>query len=108
MAKRMIKFIEVSTIGVSKESQLRAAKILEVIYEGCENGHANTENFFQYGQCILTTRWNKLRDVLKQSDLFSLANYPTLYCNFTGEFTTAHPGNYNAYWPKSLGEVRNF
>ncbi|KAF5940085.1 hypothetical protein HYC85_021252 [Camellia sinensis] len=35
VARRMIKFMEVSTIGVSKESQVRAAKILGVISDSC-------------------------------------------------------------------------
>ncbi|GJU21071.1 L-tryptophan--pyruvate aminotransferase 1-like protein [Tanacetum coccineum] len=36
VAKKMIKYMEVTTIGVSKESQLRVAKILQVVADGCK------------------------------------------------------------------------
>ncbi|KAG5568111.1 hypothetical protein H5410_064875 [Solanum commersonii] len=35
VAMKMTKFMEISTIGVSKEAQLRAAKILEVVSNSC-------------------------------------------------------------------------
>jgi L-tryptophan---pyruvate aminotransferase len=36
VAQRMIKFIELNTIGVSKDSQLRAAKVLRAVSDGYE------------------------------------------------------------------------
>ncbi|KAL0421413.1 UNVERIFIED_CONTAM: Tryptophan aminotransferase-related protein 2 [Sesamum latifolium] len=36
IARKMVKFIEINTIGVSKEAQLRAANILETISLSCQ------------------------------------------------------------------------
>lgn len=90
----MTQFIEISSIGVSKESQLRTAKILGVISEGCQLFMtADSENFFEYGQRLMTERWEKLRDIVKNSNIFSLSKYPQECCNFTGNYIESHPGN---------------
>ncbi|GFP88005.1 tryptophan aminotransferase-related protein 2 [Phtheirospermum japonicum] len=39
IARKMVKFIEINTIGVSKEAQLRAANILEIISLSCQSAH---------------------------------------------------------------------
>ncbi|KAG5230197.1 tryptophan aminotransferase-related protein [Salix suchowensis] len=36
VAKKMVKYVELNTIGVSKDSQLRAAKVLQVVTDGCK------------------------------------------------------------------------
>lgn len=97
MAQKMVSFMTISTIGVSKESQHRAAKILEVISNGCEDLKSpggNIDNFFHYGKSILTKRWDTLRNTLKHSRVFILAKYSIKYCRFTQDFSEAHPGNY--------------
>ncbi|CAI9761741.1 unnamed protein product [Fraxinus pennsylvanica] len=93
VARKMVKFIEINTIGVSKESQQRAAKILEVITDSCSQTVRTPEldNFFEYGQHHLTERWKKLKVIVKRNGLFTLPKFPLQYCNFTGDFTKAHP-----------------
>ncbi|KAM7487275.1 hypothetical protein LguiB_024759 [Lonicera macranthoides] len=92
VAKRMIKFIEVNTIGVSKESQLRTAKILGLVSDSCLHVDSpEIENFFEYGQRIMAERWKRLRDVVKRNEVFSLPKYPIMYCHFTREYTETHP-----------------
>ncbi|KAK3028199.1 hypothetical protein RJ639_039482 [Escallonia herrerae] len=94
VARKITKFIELSTIGVSKESQLRAAKVLGAISDSCQrSGPLEFDNFFECSKNLLAERWDKLRDVVKRSDIFSLPEYPLQHCLFTGEFTVAHPGN---------------
>ncbi|KAK6789131.1 hypothetical protein RDI58_012930 [Solanum bulbocastanum] len=46
VARKMTKFMEISTIGVSKEAQLKAARILELISDSCLD--PNMENCFEY------------------------------------------------------------
>lgn len=82
----MTRFIELGSIGVSKESQLRAAKILGIVSD-------DYPNFFEYGRRLMSERWNMLRQVIRQSGVFGLPEYPLEYCNFTGKFTNSHPGN---------------
>ncbi|KAJ6811273.1 tryptophan aminotransferase-related protein 2-like [Iris pallida] len=93
VAKRMNKFIELNTIGVSKDSQLRAAKILKVISDGYELPNSEpAAKLFDYGRRILAERWEKLREAAETNGVFSLPVYPSETCNFYGEETTAHPG----------------
>ncbi|KAL8161628.1 hypothetical protein V2J09_013117 [Rumex salicifolius] len=85
VAKNMIKFIEVSTIGTSKEAQLRAAKILNSI---CDE----REGFFEYGHRAMAGRWQKLREAMTRNPSFTLPIFPLNYCHFMGKFTTPNPG----------------
>lgn len=93
VARKMVKFMEVSSIGVSKESQLRAAKILGTICDDYQNfGPKETENFFEYAKRIMIKRWEKLRETIKKSEIFSLPKYPQEYCIFSSEYAETYPG----------------
>ncbi|KAL3501151.1 hypothetical protein ACH5RR_035600 [Cinchona calisaya] len=93
VARKMVNFLVISTIGVSKESQLRAAKILGIISDSCQDHDKSSEleNFFEYGQHLMAKRWEKLREVVESNELFSLPNYPSKYCLFTKHVAEAHP-----------------
>lgn len=91
IAKGMTKFIELSSIGVSKESQIRAAKILGVINEGLQKNIGLDENFFKYSRHIMAERWERLRKIVENSEIFSLPYYPDDFCNFTKELTSSYP-----------------
>ncbi|GFP97488.1 l-tryptophan--pyruvate aminotransferase 1 [Phtheirospermum japonicum] len=93
VAKKMVKFIEVNTIGVSKEAQLRAANTLHTISGSCRKDKPDSEieNFFKYSKHVMAERWNRLRDVVKKNELFYVAKSPIQYCNFTRELTEAYP-----------------
>ncbi|KAF5189759.1 Tryptophan aminotransferase-related protein [Thalictrum thalictroides] len=98
-------FITISTIGVSKDSQLRAAKILRVVSESCQNiGLGNIENFFSYGRSRMSERWERLRTVVKQNGMFSLPEYPKQFCNFSGEFAEIDPA---FAWLESKGKIED-
>ncbi|MCD7458965.1 hypothetical protein HAX54_039716 [Datura stramonium] len=89
VARKMTKYMEISTIGVSKEAQLRAAKILGVISDSCLD--PTLENFFEYCRSLMIDRWQRLRQVVKANDLFTLQKYPLQYCLFTKNFYESHP-----------------
>ncbi|PON96702.1 Trytophan aminotransferase, partial [Trema orientale] len=75
VAKKMTKFIELNTIGVSKDSQLRAAKVLEVVADTCEQsgGSEFRESFFEFSYRLMAERWQQLRETVNNSNgLFSL------------------------------------
>ncbi|CAA7014311.1 unnamed protein product [Microthlaspi erraticum] len=88
VAQKMVEYIMVNSIGVSKESQVRTAKILKVLKETCKT---ETENFFKYGREMMKNRWEKLREVVKESDVFTLPKYPEAYCNFFGKSLESYP-----------------
>uniref|UniRef100_M1CDU3 Alliin lyase n=1 Tax=Solanum tuberosum TaxID=4113 RepID=M1CDU3_SOLTU len=102
VARKMTKFMEISTIGVSKEAQLRAAKILEVICNSCLD--PKMENFFEYSQSLMINRWNRLRQVVMANDLFVLQKYPLQYCLFRKDFYESHPGGEEEDCEKLLKE----
>lgn len=94
MARKMIKFMEVTSIGVSREAQFRASKIVGAICDGYESfGPEVPENFFEYSKRLMIERWGKLTEVMKQNEIFSLPKFPTEYCLFSTEFTETRPGN---------------
>ncbi|XP_020269768.1 tryptophan aminotransferase-related protein 2-like [Asparagus officinalis] len=92
VAKRMTKFIELNTIGVSKDSQVRAAQILKVVSDGYELPVTDpAARLFDYGRRILGYRWERLREVAKTTGMFSLPEYESDHCNFIGQQTSANP-----------------
>ncbi|XP_054825639.1 L-tryptophan--pyruvate aminotransferase 1-like [Prosopis cineraria] len=95
IAKKMTTFIVMNSIGVSKESQTRAAKIMKVVCDSYENfrfgSKESVELFFEYSRRLLKERWEKLREVIKQSDDFILPKFQRAYCNFTNESSETYP-----------------
>ncbi|KAL7133139.1 hypothetical protein ABFS83_12G120500 [Erythranthe nasuta] len=93
VARKMVKFIEVSSIGVSKEAQNRAATILEIISLSCstKSDDNKLEHFFEYSHALMAERWKKLREAIKNNKLFHLAKFPKLHCNFAKDYTETYP-----------------
>ncbi|CAN4085992.1 unnamed protein product [Withania somnifera] len=93
IAKKMVKFIEISSIGVSKDSQVRAAKILDVIsdtYEDAEIPNVS-KRFFDYGYEEMAKRWSRLRKAVNKGKVFSLPNLPVEKCNFSNRTFGTQP-----------------
>lgn len=91
----MTKFIEISTIGVSKDSQLRSAKILHAVADSIEEDDDSREsknNLFEFGYNLLQKRWNQLRDAVDKSKLFSLPRFSSGTCSFSGRSFQPQPG----------------
>ncbi|XP_057774583.1 tryptophan aminotransferase-related protein 1-like [Salvia miltiorrhiza] len=95
VARKMVKFIEMNTIGVSKEAQLRSASVMELISLSCTQKRkpCDVDNFFEYSQRAMAERWKRLREVVDGSSnqLFSLPKFPAQYCNFTREVAQTYP-----------------
>ncbi|KAH0467328.1 hypothetical protein IEQ34_004566 [Dendrobium chrysotoxum] len=90
VASRMVQFVELGTIGVSKDSQLRAATILRAVADGYEEGGGY--KLFHFGRKVMTERWDRLRQVLMANGAFSLLEYPPpAYCGFMREKTSHLP-----------------
>lgn len=94
VAKKMTKFIKISNIGVSKASQLWAAKILDVIadtYEHTEKFDKATP-FFHYAYNEMAKQRRQLRSTVSKGQTFSLPASPIETCNFSGERFGKQPG----------------
>jgi hypothetical protein len=95
VAKKMTKFIELNTIGVSKDSQLRAAKVLRAVSDAYELPGAGEEHrLFDYGRRKMAERWSMLREAAAASGIFSLPDETSGYCNFTKDMASTNPGMY--------------
>ncbi|KAK8946895.1 Tryptophan aminotransferase-related protein 2 [Platanthera zijinensis] len=93
VARRMIKFIEISTIGVSKDSQLRATKILKTVSDRYEvETTEESTKLFHFGRKTMRDRWRRLQGAVAASNVFSLPIFQPDYCNFMKETTLPFPG----------------
>ncbi|KAK2427956.1 tryptophan aminotransferase-related protein [Trifolium repens] len=105
VAKKMVTFVQSSSMGVSKESQTRAAKIIAVICDGYQNFKSNeSELFFEYSKRLMRERWEKFRGAVEQSMVFTVTKYPRAYCNFTNEISETYP---SFAWLKCEDGVEN-
>ncbi|KAK8960265.1 Tryptophan aminotransferase-related protein 2 [Platanthera guangdongensis] len=92
VARRMIKFIEISTIGVSKDSQLRATKILKTVSDRYEvETTEESAKLFHFGRKTMRDRWRRLQAAVAASNVFSLPIFQPDYCNFMKETTLPFP-----------------
>lgn len=101
VAKKMTEYIMLNTIGVSKDSQLRATQILHSVsnsYAGertfDRQRYLSTEQehrFFHYGYTLMSERWNSLRHAVSLNHRFTLPAFEPAFCNFFGHHTTPRP-----------------
>ncbi|KAI5407146.1 tryptophan aminotransferase-related protein 2 [Lathyrus oleraceus] len=105
VAKKMTKFIELNSIGVSKDSQLRAAKILSAVSDSCEQENSQEgDSFFKFSQKLMTNRWKQLREVVNRGELFSLPQFSPAFCNFFNQVLEPQPA---FVWLKCEGNVED-
>lgn len=91
VARKMTKYIEINTIGVSKDSQVRAAKVLKVISDNSE-GPNEGDSFFEFSYRVMAKRWKQLREAVQQSGLFSVSDFPPQLCMFLNRVFEPQPG----------------
>nr|CCF55441.1 hypothetical protein [Brachypodium sylvaticum] len=96
VAKRMTKFVELNTIGVSKDSQLRAAKVLSAVSDGYDDmgsgaRHRHRHRLFDFGRRKMVERWAMLRAAVAASGIFSLPEETSGHCNFTNDAAANNP-----------------
>jgi L-tryptophan--pyruvate aminotransferase len=96
VAKKMVYFVDRSAIGVSRDSQLRAAKILSLVSDAYDNDDddKNTTrlDLFDFAQRLMADRWRALRTVVASTGAFSLPEETSGYCTFTKQIVAAYPG----------------
>ncbi|XWS24915.1 hypothetical protein CRYUN_Cryun27aG0025900 [Craigia yunnanensis] len=81
---RMIIHMQLNSIGVSKDSQLRAFKLLKaVLEEGTE--------IFDFAYQTMKTRWERLIRTLSLSNRFSLQKINPRYCTFYNKVRELSP-----------------
>ncbi|KAM7514825.1 hypothetical protein LguiA_004408 [Lonicera macranthoides] len=74
--ERMVYYMEISEMGISRDIQLRALKLLKVILQ--ENG----DEVFQFAYKTMSDRWEKLTQIFSYSKRFSIQKIPPQYCTY--------------------------
>ncbi|KAJ6882264.1 tryptophan aminotransferase-related protein 2-like [Populus alba x Populus x berolinensis] len=90
VAKKMVKFVELNTIGVSKDSQLRAAKVLQVVIHSCQYP-TSLGSLFDFAAHLMEERWKLLRAAVRQSGLFTLPEFSPGSCSFLNRSFAPQP-----------------
>ncbi|XP_029130280.1 tryptophan aminotransferase-related protein 4 isoform X2 [Cajanus cajan] len=83
--RRMLTYMDLSTYGVSRETQLRVLKLLKVVLSG--NGKA----MYEFGYNTMKNRWSRLNKVLSRSKRFSTQKLKPQYCLFSQQIRTPSP-----------------
>jgi L-tryptophan--pyruvate aminotransferase len=99
VAKKMVYFVDRATIGVSKDSQLRAAKILAVVSDAYDGEDDARLRLFDFARRCMAERWRALRAAVAGTGAFSLPEETTGYCNFTKQTVAAYPGTVHVMHP---------
>ncbi|CAI9089805.1 OLC1v1024445C2 [Oldenlandia corymbosa var. corymbosa] len=74
--KRMMYYIDQTTYGVSRETQLRTLKLLNVVLQG------NGRELFDFGYNVMRSRWERLSKLFSLSKRFSLQDLTQNNCTF--------------------------
>nr|XP_028965220.1 tryptophan aminotransferase-related protein 4-like isoform X2 [Malus domestica] len=74
--QRMTQHILMSSLGISRDAQLRALKLLNVVLE------TGGREIFEFGYHTLKKRWENLTNILSLSNRFTLQKFEPKYCNF--------------------------
>ncbi|KAJ4850239.1 hypothetical protein Tsubulata_008170 [Turnera subulata] len=83
--QRMIYYMTLSSMGVSRDSQLRVLKLLKVVLD------KGGRDIFEFGHHTMRGRWQKLSNIISMSKRFSLQKIPPKYCNFFKKNREASP-----------------
>uniref|UniRef100_A0A0A9GLY8 Alliinase C-terminal domain-containing protein n=1 Tax=Arundo donax TaxID=35708 RepID=A0A0A9GLY8_ARUDO len=95
VARKMVYFVDRSSIGVAKDAQLRGAKILGVVSDAYELpppvAAAPRPRLFDFARRRMADRWSALRAAVAASGAFCLQEVTSGYCNFTKQTVTTCP-----------------
>ncbi|XP_010915068.1 tryptophan aminotransferase-related protein 3 [Elaeis guineensis] len=86
--KRMLTYLGINTMGVSRDTQLRSLKLLKAVL-GEERGAAGS--IFEFAFRTMRERWHKLNKLVSSSDRFSLQQTRPEYCNYFGKIRDPSP-----------------
>lgn len=82
----MTSHLQLNTMGVSRDTQLRALKLLKVVLED------GSRDIFEFGYAKMKNRWERLRSAFSLSNRFSLQKLPSQHCNFFQKLREPTPG----------------
>uniref|UniRef100_A0A1D1Z982 Tryptophan aminotransferase-related protein 4 n=1 Tax=Anthurium amnicola TaxID=1678845 RepID=A0A1D1Z982_9ARAE len=78
--RRMYRYLELNTMGVSRDTQLRILTIVKAIVAGMRRGGG--DNIFLFGPRVMQERWRKVNELVSASRRFSLQQLVPRYCTY--------------------------
>ncbi|KAJ7969771.1 Tryptophan aminotransferase-related protein [Quillaja saponaria] len=84
--QRMLEYVQVSTKGVPRETQLRALKLLNAVLEEGE-----AKEIFKFAYKTMRNRWERLNSTLSMSKRFSLQKIAPQFCSFFQKIRVPSP-----------------
>ncbi|OEL21345.1 Alliin lyase [Dichanthelium oligosanthes] len=89
VAKRANYYLQESSLGESRDTQLRMLRIIKVILANLRG----KEDIFAFGHQVMRTRWRRLNAVMSKSRRISLQKIPShQYCNYFNRTREPSPG----------------
>ena len=85
----MSNYMSLNVDGVSRDTQLRAFKLLKVVTRG------RGREIFEFGYKTMKDRWEKLNRALLMSRRFSVQESSPQYCTFSGKVKRPSPGDFS-------------
>ncbi|KAL8208919.1 hypothetical protein R6Q57_008331 [Mikania cordata] len=82
---KVLNYISVADLGISKDTQLRVLKLIKVAVEG------DGMPLFEFSYNKMRDRWDRLSSVFSKSTKFSIQQRHPLYCNFFNETRLPSP-----------------
>ncbi|KAI3757466.1 hypothetical protein L6452_05003 [Arctium lappa] len=83
--EKILTYIVVADLGISKDTQLRVLKLLKVALE--EDG----KPFFKFAYNKMKDRWDTLTSIFSKSTRFSIQHIHPLHCNFFNQTRLPSP-----------------
>ncbi|KAL3504590.1 hypothetical protein ACH5RR_034431 [Cinchona calisaya] len=83
--ERMVTYMSQAEMGVSRDAQLRALKLLDVMLK--DDGR----EIFDFGYKRMTDRWKRLNQIISLSKRFNLQEISPQYCNFLNKIREPSP-----------------
>ena len=87
--QKVLFYMELNTMGVSRDTQLRILKIIKAILTEIREG----EDIFGFGHNTMRERWKRLNKLISSSKRFSLQTLDTQYCTYFQKNRDPSPGN---------------
>lgn len=84
----MMAYIENAEMGIAREVQLRALKLIKAMLRG------NSTEIFEHAYNKMSNRWRGLSNIMALSKRFSIQEIPPRFCNFFEQVREASPGTY--------------
>ncbi|KAL6615939.1 hypothetical protein ACP70R_038209 [Stipagrostis hirtigluma subsp. patula] len=87
VAKRAYEYVQYSTMGASRDTQLRMLRIVKAILS---NLHGE-EDIFTFGHDVMRSRWRRLSAAVSRSRRISLQKIPPQYCTYFSRIREPSP-----------------